>query len=351
MSDVLEVKTELSQRIDYGLVISDLQTKVTADLALTIDGLNDKAGYKLCDQRRKEWVRVRTGIDRRRKEMNAAAREHIKKVDAVAAEFTELAGQAEDHVTRLVDQIDAQVAAAEKEKADAVFNARNSQLQHVGIELNRLVVESLTDEQISAMIDEKIVTDRLKREEAERVAAAKAEADRLAAEQADRNRIEAEKLAAERAEFARLQAAQKAEMDAQRKLLEEAQRKIEEAAFAVAEREREQREAEQRKIDDELAAKKKAEADAFEAERLKLLEEKAAQDAAEKLEHDKAEAEAARQRSLALKPSRDRLRDFADQVQALKVPTLDQKDVMGMVANELLNCADAIRRIVEERVR
>ena len=319
MQDVLEVKGELSQVIDYGLVFEDLEKKVQADLAITINGVDDKSGYKLADQRRKEWVKVRTGIDKKRKEMNAAAREHIKRVDAVAAEFTELAGQAEDHVTRLVDQIDAEIDAAEKAKADAAFNAKNSQLQHVGIELNRLVVESLDDEQIAAMIEEKLLTDRLKREESERQAAAKAEADRVAALERERHIIEIEKLAAERAEFERQKAEQAAEFAKLKAAQEERQRKLDEAHQIAANRERERIENEQQAERERIIAADKAQSEASETQRVKLSAERAE----------------------VLRPDREKLLSVAAAISAVPIP---------QVSDELLETADDIKRIISSAV-
>lgn len=259
MHDVLEVKGELSQVIDYGLVFEDLQKKVQIDLAITINGVDDKSGYKLADQRRKEWVKVRTGIDKKRKEMNAAAREHIKRVDAVAAEFTELAGQAEDHVTRLVDDIDAEIAAAEQAKADAIYNEKMTRLVEAGCPLERLVVDSMTDEQIDARCSETRELNRLRQEECDRIAAAQAEADRLAAEQSERNRVEAEKLVAERAEFERQKSEQAAEFAKIKAEQEEQQRKIDDAHQIAANRERERYETEQQAERDRIADTEKAE--------------------------------------------------------------------------------------------
>ena len=338
---------------EQALASFDIQSEliakeVEADTAITVSDANTR---KAANTRRMVWVRRRTDLGRTKTAAAAEAKKIVVLVKEVAESFQAEFSKAEDHLASQIDAFDAAVAAAEKEKADAAYNAKNSQLLHVGIELQRFVVDSLTDEQIADMIDEKIITDRLKREEQERIAAAKAEADRAAAAQAEANRIEAEKLAAERAEFARLQAAQKAEMDAQRKLLEEAQRKIEEAAFAVAEREREQREAEQQAERNRVFAEAKAEADAFEAERLKIVAEQAAKDAAEKFNREEIERKAAADRFEALQPDRIKLLLFADGIQGTQVVRVAQQDVMALIAMELLNCADAIRRIVEERVR
>ena len=351
-----------------------IASEVAADTLLMVGNDGERTA---ANKRRMVWVRRRTDLERTRKAAQADAKKIVELVKEVAETFQADFSKAEDHLAIQIDAFDAKVEAEKQAKIDAAFNAKNSQLLHVGIELQRIVVESLADEDIERMVNDKVEADRLRAAEAERIAAAKVESERLAAEQAERNRVVAEKLAADRAAFAKQQAEQaeataklmreheeklaaerlerekhQAELDAQRQLLEAAQRKIEEAAFAVAEREREQREAEQKRIDDELAAKKKAEADAVEAERLKIVAEQAAKDAAEKLERDKAEAEAARQRAELLRPDREKLLAFADHVQKLTLPkTAAIIETEQLIGEQLVLCADAIRRIVAERVR
>ena len=334
MAEVLEVKQELTQVIDYGLVAADLQTKVTADLALTIDGPSDKAGYKLCDTRRKEWVKVRTSIDKRRKEMNAAARDHIKRVDAVAAELTEIAGQAEEHVTRLVDEIDAAVEKAKQDALDVVFNARNSQLQHVGLNLPRLLIESMTDEQIEQQITDKVEMDRLRKAEADRLAEAKAAADKLAAEQAEANRIEAEQLAADRAAFAEQQAEHKRDMERQQSLIADklAADRAELARMKAA-------------IDREREAVETAEA-------IRLADEKHAADMAEKLRVEAEQAERDRVLAELMRPGREQLLMVAAVVEqtgrevlALVLPA-EFNEIKQKCGRIILDAAENIRRVL-----
>lgn len=359
MQDVLEVKNELSQKIDYGLVFEDLAKKVEADLSITINGVEDKAGYKLADTRRKEWVKVRTGIDKRRKEMNAAAREHIKRVDAVAAEFTELAGKAEDHVTRLVDEIDAEIQRVEQEKLDKVFNDRNAQLQHVGINLPRLVIESLTDAEIQKQIDDKIETDRLRKAEAERMAAEKAAAEKLAAEREEANRIEAEKLAAERAAFAAQQAAAKAEADlfakieaeklaAERAELErqkseqaELQRSLQREQERLAQIERDRIAAEQQAERDRIAEENHLRLYAERKERERIEAEAKAAREAEEAKAEAAAEEAAKAHAEALRPDREKLLSVAAAIDAVEIPR---------VSTEMAGTVQAITKIISQAV-
>lgn len=360
MPEVLEVKNELSQTIDYGFVVDDLKTKVAADLAITINGVEDKAGYKLADTRRKEWVKVRTSIDKRRKEMNQLARDHIKRVDGVAAELTEIAAQAEDHVTKLVDEVDAAIEKAEKEKIDAIFNVKNDRLVAAGLNLPRILVDSMSDIDIDDKISEAVELARFRKEQAEKEANAKAEADRIAAEQAEANRIEAEKLAADRAAFAQQQADHKAEMERLRKLDEDsiAAERAELETQKAAQLEAQQNiEREQKRLADierdRIDAEQQRERDKIEAERVKSLAEQAAEDAADKLAREQADAKATAERAERLKPDVDRLNDFANKVERFfdTIPTTNHDQVTQLIKEKLRECADSIRRIVAERVK
>ena len=361
----------------FSLQSETIAMEVAADTLLMVGNDGERAA---ANKRRMVWVRRRTDLERTRKAAQADAKKIVELVKEVAETFQADFSKAEDHLAAQIDLFDAKIAAAEKEKADKFFNDRNAQLLHVGITLARPVVESLADADIAKMIDDKVEADRLRKEEAERIALAKAEADRIAAEQAEAYRRDAEKLAAERAAFAKQQAeqaeataklmreheeklaaerlqrkkeqaAQQAELDAQRKVLEEAQRKIEEAAFAVAEREREQREAEQQAERDRISAIEKEKADTFEAERLRILKEKSDADAAsaaavwaemDKISKEKAEA---------LRPDREKLLAFADSLQLLVLPkTSALIEIEILIADQIRICADAIRRIVAERM-
>ena len=263
----------------------DIAKEVSADILLKV---TDEKTLEAAKKRKWVWVKRRTDLDRTRKDASADAKKIVALVSDVADTVQEQFSKAEDYLAQQIEQYKTKIESERKAKADTAFNAKNSQLQHVGIELNRLVVESLTDDQIATMIEDKILTDRLKREEAERQAAVKAEADRLAAEERERHRVEAEKLAAERAAFEKQQSEAKAEIDrlakmeadkiaADRAELErqkaeqasefarlkaahdEQQRKIDEAHQIAANRERERLETEQQAERDRIVATEQAE--------------------------------------------------------------------------------------------
>lgn len=364
-------------KIDYGLIASELQAKVNADLAITINGVDDKAGYKLADTRRKEWVKVRTGIDRTRKDLNAEAKKHIDKVNSIAKELTDIAGQAEAHVTKLVDEIDTAIEKSKQDKLDAEFKARNDRLVAAGIILPRAFVECLSDMDITDKIAEKEELDRFRALEAEKAAQAKAEAERVAAELAEKNRIEAERLAAERAAFEKQQALAKAEADRLKAIsdAETARLRAEADQLVAAERarleaERIAREAESerlKKIDDERLALERAELEhqrlALAAAQKKIDDEREAAEQKERqrlaeIERQRIEAEEKESQRLAeeqraASEAADKLRAEAlrpDKEKLLSVAAAIHSIIIPQVSDELADSVRAINHIIVRSV-
>lgn len=346
-----EQTTVVIGRIDYGVAKTELADMVNRDLALTVNGIDDKAGYDICNKRRLDYVRLRNRLDKRRKELNAEARDHIRKVNDAEEELQLIIGPAELHVTKLVDGIDAAKAKIEQDKRDAAFNARDAQLRHAGVILERIVVESLTDDQISDKITDAIEFARLRKEEADRQAAAEAERQRLAAEEKERNRVEAEKLAADRAEFDRLKAEQGAEAARLRKIEDDR------IAFERAEldRQRQEQEAAQRKIDEEDQRIAKMEADLVaQIERTRMAaefrerERIAAEEKANREEADRVRAEQ-------LKPIKERFLKFANNIDGMvtELPNVgpEWQEVRQLIFGTVKNAASNIRQIVAEKIK
>lgn len=346
-------------KIDYGLVASELQAKVNADLAITINGVDDKAGYKLADTRRKEWVKVRTGIDKTRKELNAEARKHIDKVNSIAKELTDIAGAAESHVTKLVDEIDAAIEKAKQDKLDAEFKARNDRLVAAGIILPRAFVECLSDIDITDKIAEKEELDRFRALEAEKAAKEKAEAERVAAELAEKNRIEAERLAAERAAFEKQQAEAKVEADRLKAISDAETARLRAEADKIVAAERAKLESERKAQEEEAARLRKIEADKLAAERAEIeRQQKELRDAQAKADAEKREAERAEHekqmkeiaereeaarvaRAESLRPDKEKLLSVANAVYSIVVP-----QVSGQISDRV----ELIKRILNQAV-
>lgn len=365
--DAIETTAVAIGKIDYGILREDLQAKVNADLAMTIDGPDDKAGYKLADTRRKEWVRVRTGIDKTRKDLNAEAKRHIDKVNSVAKELTDIAAQAEDHVTKLVDDIDAAIEKKRRDEIDAVFNARNEKLLAAGVTLPRILVDSMSDIEIEDKIAEAVELARFRKEEAERMAKEKADADRIAAELAEKNRIDAENLKAEREAFEKQQDEAKAEAErvakiesdkvaaeraetARLKKIDDDKRDSERAEF---EKQKAELAAAQKKLDDEKAEAARIESErlaAIERERLAAIQrekdrtesEERAQREAEVAKAKAEQDEADKARAEALRPDKEKLLSVAQKVSSIKVPK---------VADELLEMVGHIEHLLTRTAR
>lgn len=368
--------------IEFGIDVAKLELAVADDLKLKINGLDDKAGYELVNTRRKGYVKQRTGIDKVRKQLNADDQARIKKRNSVADEIQAIIGKGEDHLNAEVDRIDAERERLKTEAADKIYNERRAQLEHVGLFLDRIVVDSMTDEQIAKRIDDQVELNRLRDEEEKRKAAEIAERARLAAEDAARVKAEAEKLAAERAEFARQQAEQEAErmrlqkiednkraaaqeeLDKQRAELaaqqDEIRRQQEEAAaerqrLADAEKERQRaaRESEQSK----QRAAEQAERDRLAAIELEKQKAAAAEQARleteQRIERERLaevarlEAEAAeKKRQDAERPWREQLKRLADSLEVVGVPECPKTAAVKTV---LTKAADEIRAIAKAK--
>ena len=366
MTTVLEQPKNQISPINYGVIKEELANKVAADLLITISGIEDKEGYKLADTRRKEYVKLRNAIDKKRKDLNAEARQHIERVNVAAEELQAIISEGETHVTQLVDDVDATIAKAKQDKIDAAFNAINDRLIAVGLIHPRVYVETLADADIEELIGQKLETDRLKKEEAERQAAAKIEQDRLAAEEKERNRVESEKLAAERAEFAR----QKAEQDAETARLKKIEDDKLAAERAELDRQRADQQEAQRKLDTEREAIHKAEQDRLDAiERARLEaeqkesarvaeEQRVAREAEEarlKAEQAEADRKASAEREVnekarleALRPDREKLLAYVAQIDAIELPQVS-KSMTGMkeeVRLQMTHATNAIRDLI-----
>ena len=360
------VESTALSKIDYSAIVTaDVVANVEACCALTINGLEDTAGYKLADTKRKELVRIRRQIDKHKDDINADAKRFIERNKEEANRWQALIGPAEDHVTKLVDDYKEAVAKADRDARDAAFNAKNERLKAAGIVVARIVVDSWTEADIVAEIAKANELARLRMEEAARQAAELAERQRIeaeerrvfaeqqaelakqrealeiqrnaeaikrAAEDAERARlakIEADKLAAERAELKRQQDEHNERLAAERAKVEH------ELALAQAERKR---------IADAEAARETAEREA--KEKIEAAERQARLDAERKVREeqeakDKAEREeAVRLQREAEKPLIDKVNAFAEKVEKLKVP--DGKYAED-ITTLLKSCATDIR--------
>lgn len=287
---------------------------------LTINGLDDKEGFRSVKEGRLKLKKVRTSIENRRKELKAGALEYGRKVDAVAKELTDLIEPAEktlakiesDHVTAL-ERIEQQKLDDRMEKLAAV------RCQHPAS-----LVRSMSDKQFEEFLATATTT-YTAAVEAERIAAE--EKARKEAEEAEARRIEDERLKAEREalererqELAEQRRKQEAE-DAARRAEEQSALKAEQDRLDNARREQEaalakQREEEEARLQaqrDELA-RQQAEIDAANAERERIERE-------QREAEQRALQEADRLRLIEeSKPDRQKLQKVIDTISNLRLP-------------------------------
>lgn len=257
------------------------------------------AGDKAAREARQTLVKLRTGLEAKRKELKGPALEYAKRIDTEAKRI-------EAAIRELEEPIDAQIKAEEQRKAaekaekerierervtairskierikGIAFESRNDDSEQIALTLFDVKSLQITEDeyaefaaeakQAQAMsvveLEDLLQEVKAREVQAAELAAQRAELERIRKEQADREAAEraareeeARKLAAEREEFER----QRAEFEAQKRAqAAEEQRKIEEAQRAQAEA---AKKAEDDRIAKELEDAHQAAAKAFAAE-------------------------------------------------------------------------------------
>ncbi len=165
-----------TQVVKFKTVITDeiINAKKDELLALKINGLDDKEGYKIVQEKLNKLVKVRTGIESKRKELLLISKTYDAAVNKEAKRLTELAAPIELHLKTQKSQIDGErerLEAIERqrienEKRAAVerFNSRTQQLFDLGMMFNgvgyildgrhyRLGVHEITNESINSLDD------------------------------------------------------------------------------------------------------------------------------------------------------------------------------------------------------
>lgn len=257
------------------------------------------AGDKAAREARQTLVKLRTGLEAKRKELKGPALEYAKRIDTEAKRI-------EAAIRELEEPIDAQIKAEEQRKAaekaekerierervtairskierikGIAFESRNDDSEQIALTLFDVKSLQITEDeyaefaaeakQAQAMsvveLEDLLQEVKAREVQAAELAAQRAELERIRKEQADREAAEraareeeARKLAAEREEFER----QRAEFEAQKRAqAAEEQRKIEEAQRAQAEA---AKKAEDDRIAKELEDARQAAAKAYAAE-------------------------------------------------------------------------------------
>lgn len=244
---------------------AELQTLAAQYSALTIAGIQDKAGYKIVDEARKDLKRKRVEITKTGKELREEAVAFQKKVIAVEKELVALIEPVELDLATKQEAID---KAIQMEKRRESLPYRQEQLKELGVVVADEFLLIMEDAAYLAFVTEKKAEkvaeqERQLKEQQEALAKAQAKLE-------EDKRLEAAKI--EAAAQAAVQAAAKAEQDKLAAVEAERKKAADERAALVAEQEQKERDR-QAAVEAEAKAKKEAEEQA-KAEKAKLEAQK-----------------------------------------------------------------------------
>ena len=335
--------TLASQRIIDGLTVfenkkDELQALAEQSKGLTIEGIEDKEGFKRVSDQRKTLKAERVSIQKQGKEMRDGLtninrqitekeKELVAIIEPIEKELLAEEKRIEDEKERLRQEEIAREEARIQKRIDALAN--------YGFQIDYADIKSMSDETFDKYLEAAHI--QYKREQFE-----KAEAERLRLEQIERERQEKEaeqkRLQAERVELEKLrqeQADREARIKAEQEAIAAEKKRIEDEKAAIeAERQREidaKKRAEELRIAQEKAA---------EAARLKAIE---GAKEAERLKKEADEkARLAAERKAARKPDKIKIQTYINEIKAVKVPemkTEDGKAVMNVI-QELINRFD-----------
>ena len=245
--DLITIDASSLSEKSYGIDTTAVELMAKEFAALSIKGVDDKAGYKAVRTARLKLRTIRCDIDTRRKELKAGALEYGKKVDSVAKTLTAIVEPTEKMLEAQEVAIDDEVKAIRQR----VINDRVFRLAAIQSPLAESLFADLSDAQFEtlygnhkAIHEAKVEAERVAAEERQRVADQE-DADR----QAETDRIAAEKqrLAEQEAELNRereaLNAQKRAQDETQARLDNEAREAREKIAREEADRVRKENEA------------------------------------------------------------------------------------------------------------
>ena len=322
----IKISTEITKA--FGINIQEVQEMVGGYQILTLVP-NDTESYGTCRKALTACIKTRTGIDKRRLELNAEDQKQIKARNSVASQLTDLIAPAESHLSELVKGEDARKEAikAEEERIEKEkIQGRVDALMEYKLVLPFMEVALWTDEEFETKLTEAKT-------------AFEAEVERLAKEKAEREAEDA-RIIAERAELTRM----REEQERQAKIQEEAEKAL------VAER---------KALEDAKQAEvERVNREAFEKQAKENALVQAEKDAAEKVEREAREAkereEAEKAEGLrleALKPDRTKLLTFAENLMESKNGLIPELTFGSPAYPILLECEFAVETAIKELVK
>lgn len=315
MSTGLLERTPFSiEPISYPVIAERIGELAAEYMPLRINGLDDAKGLKVVHEARMVVKNLRVNVEKRRKELKASALEYGRQVDSAAKSLTDLLEPIESHLEAEEDAVTKEKERIKREAEEAKrlkLQKRLDTLMQYGVVGSVANVEPLTDEAFNLLVS-RAKSEFEARQAAEAAAALK-------------QKQEAERLAAERAELDR----QRKEQEAERAKLE----------------------AERRAIELENAKREAAEKARIETEQRIAREQehaKALKEAAEKRAQEEAAAkEAARLKAEAERPHREKILAVAEAVAALVAPEGPKHDAVALALEE---CAGRIRAIANGKL-
>ncbi len=242
----------LDQRIAQDVTRFDVIVKldeIKAEYAgLTINGIDDILGYTKVNDARKKVVKLRTGTEKVRKDLNADALEYQRRINEHAAKIQEKIAEIEGPLEEKKNKIDNLIKEEQERKAKIVEDRRLSrakqlaefgmlfdgvQYQGHGLQVDMASVREMNDSDWATLIEQVATSykaEQREKEERELIRKQEEERQQKEREALDARRIELERMEAEAAERANKLAEEAAKA---RQLQEEEIRREQEARAEV----------------------------------------------------------------------------------------------------------------------
>lgn len=257
---------------------AELKTLADKYKDLDINGVDDRAGYLMVDEARKDLKKKRVLIKKTGKEMRDEALKFQRSVIALEKELIEIIEPIEIALKEKQDKVDNEI---EREKRKAVLPERQEKMKEIELEISDDELLDMDPKEFTEFYNLK-KGEYLDKKEAE----LKAEQERLAREKEieeakKKAKEEAEKKAAEEAKRKEAEAKEreeklKREAEEAKKKAEEEKKKAVEEAERKAKEEKEKLIAEQKRKEEERKEKEEAEKKAAEEKAKKEREEQEA---------------------------------------------------------------------------
>ena len=309
---------------------------------LIVKDVNDKEGFKAVHDARMVVVKHRTGVEKHRKFLKADALAYGRKVDATAKEIFVRLAPMESYLTEQEKIVTDEKKRQEEEKArlfEEKINDRMTALATFNQVIPYQEVAMMSDDEFDKKLSEIREANRI---EQERIAEEKRIGDERLAEIEAKQKAEAERLA----KIAKEQAEAQAEIDAESvRIAAELQAKLD--AIDAKEREVQAEKDRLERIEFEKKAREEA----------RIQAEADAKEAAERAEWDRKAKEdeeaAAVARAEALKPDKQKLKDFAEKILNLSsgninVHSEDAKGLYDATLRELIRIYDKFLEEIED---